>query len=183
MGLLQYLSIAIAIYKPKPDGDPSHHLNKFITPSLASKTCTMKLSTAILFAIGTDFTHVHADGELIASWVQFTGADMEKPSCADLIRNANSGQPPFESKASKVVGPGCFFTAEVRAIYNDTAMANPGCPDGVLKVNGDDTPMMVRVEAIEHFENFVSRIKVSAVMMMFLLCLRLRHAGMLCGFT
>ena len=35
-------------------------------------------------------------------------------------------------------------------------MANPGCPDGVLQINGENTDMMVRVGAIEHFENFVS---------------------------
>jgi hypothetical protein len=89
----------------------------------------------------------------------------------------------FKSKASKV-GPDCFFTAEVRVIYNDTAMGNPGCPHGVLMVNGDDTPLMMRVEAIEHFENFVSRIKVvSAVVVLYLICFLPRNAGMLCSST
>ena len=76
---------------------------------------------------------------------------MLKPECADLIRNSAR-----TAKSSKEQ-PSCFFTAEVRAIYNDTAMAYPGCPDGVLKVNGNDLPLSMRVEAVEHFQNFVRR--------------------------
>jgi hypothetical protein len=98
---------------------------------------------------------VHADGELIASWVQFTGANMQNAECAKLVKNSGSSNS-LNSKAAKY-NPGCFFTAEVRAIYNDTAMANPGCPDNVLKINGEDTPMSIRVEAVEYFENFVSK--------------------------
>ena len=74
---------------------------------------------------------------------------MLKPECADLIRNSAR-----TAKSSKEQ-PSCFFTAEVRAIYNDTAMAYPGCPDGVLKVNENDLPLSMRVEAVEHFQNFV----------------------------
>lgn len=80
---------------------------------------------------------------------------MQNAECAKLVKNSGSSNS-LNSKAAKY-NPGCFFTAEVRAIYNDTAMANPGCPDNVLKINGEDTPMSIRVEAVEYFENFVSK--------------------------
>lgn len=64
---------------------------------------TMKLRTAILLAISTHITHVQADGELIASWVQFTGAGMQNPSCADRIHNSNSGQATLSQKLPKLV--------------------------------------------------------------------------------
>jgi hypothetical protein len=93
---------------------------------------------------------IRADGELIASWVQFTGADMQRPECASRLENPSS-----ISSSSQHQGPDCFFTAEVRAIYNDTAMANPGCPSDALKIDGKEMTMSIRVNAVEYFENFV----------------------------
>lgn len=59
----------------------------------------------------------------------------------------------------------CHFTAEVRAIVNDTAMDLTACPDDdslVLKINGKPTQMKMReangvkVNATENFKNIVS---------------------------
>jgi hypothetical protein len=110
----------------------------------------LNAAVAILSWIATGNNLVRADGELIASWVQFTGADMQRPECANLVQN------PSSINRQDLQAPGCFFTAEVRAIYNDTAMANPGCPSDALKIDGEETPMMIRVNAVEYFENFVS---------------------------
>jgi hypothetical protein len=118
-------------------------------------------NTAIAFAISSTskkFVGVRADGELIASWVQFTGADMHQQECADLVLTPELGVTNIDSD--------CFFTAEVRAIYNDTAMMeNPGCPN-VLKVNGEVTHMSIRVNATKNFENYVSNSKAGALLIL-----------------
>lgn len=96
--------------------------------------------------------------------------------CAELVKNAGSTKH-VESKASKN-DHGCFFSAEVRAIYNDTAMANPGCPSGVLKIDGEDTPMSIRVGSIDHFENFVSKSRTYLICVVILLLLPSAHNGL-----
>ena len=75
---------------------------------------------------------------------------MQRPECASRLENPSS-----ISSSSQHQGPDCFFTAEVRAIYNDTEMANPGCPSDALKIDGKEMTMSIRVNAVEHFENFV----------------------------
>ena len=107
---------------------------------------------------------VRADGELISSWIQYTGADMLVEECAELVHNPDSLKY-TKSKASKNE-PRCFFSAEVRAIYNDTALANPGCPSGVLEIDGESTPMSIRVGSIEHFENFVRKSSVCRALLL-----------------
>ena len=80
-------------------------------------------STAISVAclLAKSLIGVRADGELIASWVQFTGADMQNPECAELIQNPALIKD-RTIKADKH-GPGCHFSAEVRAIYNGVCIS------------------------------------------------------------
>ena len=120
-----------------------------------------RMAIAILLLLSGKPCLIRADGELIASWVQFTGADMQRPECASRLENPSS-----ISSSSQHQGPDCFFTAEVRAIYNDTAMANPGCPSDALKIDGKEMTMSIRVNAVEHFENFVRKSSVCRALLL-----------------
>lgn len=132
-----------------------HEKSTTTTFSFSSASKSKKVVFAILswMATGNKPCLIRADGELIASWVQFTGADMQRPECASRLENPTS-----TPSSSQHQGPDCFFTAEVRAIYNynDTAMLeNPECPSDALKIDGKEMTMSIRVNAVEHFENFV----------------------------
>ena len=112
------------------------------------KITTVALAILSMTSLNTIVVRAEKTGDIISSWVQYTGADMD--ICKEQGALLASSQGKNKDDAF------CHFTAEVRAIFDDPDMELTDCPSDILEVNGKSMDMEVRVLAADNFTNIVS---------------------------